>query len=174
LSGCETEVTFATSGGRLLVLTATDPEGETGADSVTIGVAEAPTNYPPTITVGDWPEPDPLGGEPGYDAEFPIAMSASASDPEGDTPITYEWRATSYEPGAATGIVWESDVVIGTEASLDWTPTDTPSLLVPDNCTVEDSYAGQRVRVTLVATDGLGNSAQRVLPDIYVYVCILI
>ncbi|PZA05796.1 PKD domain-containing protein [Meiothermus sp. PNK-Is4] len=173
-NGCNTTVSFSSTGPRTLTLTATDPQGLSTTASVSITINPAPPNLPPTITLGSL-SPG-VNYDDGYDWDTRLRASGSATDPEGNTPITYTWRATSYAPGGGTSTVFASNVVISgpttVSGDLDWTPSSTPSLFA--ECSAPNAYDGQIVRLTLTATDSLGNSSTRSLPDIKVYRCILI
>lgn len=172
-TGCDVTVTFHTVGSRTIQLAATDPEGAVDRVDVSIVVDAAPTNYPPSITVGNLP-PVNYNGD-GYDWSSTINVSASATDPEGDTPITYTWSATSYAAGSSTTL-YKSNVTIAgpttTTGNLSWTPSNDPSLFIPD-CTGSNAYYGQYVLLTLQATDSLGHSSSVNLPRLKVYRCIL-
>ncbi|MGC4115984.1 MAG: S8 family serine peptidase [Myxococcales bacterium] len=171
-SSCNTSVTFGSTGPRTLTLSATDPQGVTSSANVAITVTPPPANLPPTITLGALPPPNYSGG---YDWEVPIAVTASATDPEGNTPISYTWKATSLRPQSET--VFASEVVIAgpsASASLNWTPSATPSLLGDFAALGNDCYYGQVVRLTLHATDSLGNRSTRSVADIKIFRCILI
>ncbi|MCX7783497.1 MAG: S8 family serine peptidase, partial [Meiothermus sp.] len=173
-TGCNTTASFSTTGTRTLTLTATDPQGLSTSASVSITINPAPANLPPDITLGSL-SPGVNYNSDGYTWTTPLSASASASDPEGNTPITYTWRATSYAPGGSTSTVFASNVVVSgpttISGNLAWTPSNTPSLFAA--CSVTNAYNGQIVRLTLTATDSLGNSSTRSLPDIKVYRCTL-
>ncbi|GEM83244.1 S8/S53 family peptidase [Meiothermus hypogaeus] len=173
-SGCNTTASFATTGARTLTLTATDPQGLSTTASVSITINPAPANLPPNITLGNL-SPGINYNNDGYTWTTPLSASGSATDPEGNTPITYTWRATSYAPGGGTSTVFASNVVVSgpttSSGNLAWTPSSTPSLFAA--CSVTNAYNGQVVRLTLTATDSLGNSSTRSLPDIKVYRCTL-
>lgn len=62
----------------------------------------------------------------------------------------------------------------GTNANLNWTPSDNPTLLGILRFFGSSCYDGQIVRITLEATDSLGNKSTRTLRDVKVYRCILI
>lgn len=167
---CSSTVTFGSPGTRTLTLSASDPQGLSATASVTITITAPPANLPPVITLGSLP-PFNYNGD-GYDWNTAFAVTASATDPENNTPITFEWRATSYAPGGATSTVYASNVLIATTANLNWIPSSSPSLF-NTNCGLPTAYYGQIVRLTLFARDSLGNTSSRSLPDIKVYSCIL-
>jgi hypothetical protein len=172
-TGCNTTATFSSTGNRTLTLSATDPQGLSATPAtVLISVSAPPSNNPPTITLGSLP---PTNYGSGYAWDGPIGVSASATDPEGNTPISFTWKATSLRPNSST--VYASNVVIAgpsASANLNWTPQNNPSLLGDFAQFGNDCYDGQIVRLVLEATDSLGNRSTRALPDIRVYRCILI
>lgn len=174
-TGCNTDVSFATTGTRTLTLTATDPQGLSTSVSVSITINPAPANLPPNITLGSLSPASPNYID-GYSWSTRLTATGSATDPEGNTPITYTWRATSFRPNSTT--VWRSNITLSTSTTsgnLDWTPSSfNPSNLIGDFGDFgNDCYDGQVVRLTLTATDSLGNSSTRSLPDIKVYRCTL-
>ncbi len=175
-TGCNTEVTFASAGSRTLTLSSTDPQGLSSSATVTITINPAPANLPPVITLGSLSPAVNYNGD-GYSWETTLSATASATDPEGDTPITYIWRATSFRPNST--IVWRSDVVLSTSTTsgnLSWTPSsNNPDSLLGDFANLgNDCYSGQVIRLTLEARDSdlpAGNPSFRTLPDIKVYRC---
>jgi hypothetical protein len=174
LTGCDVHVVFKSRGTRTLRLSATDPQGLRASAAVSVTVTAPLTNSPPSIMLGSLP-PTNYNSD-GYRWDLPIAVTASAVDPEGNTPITYRWIATSYMVGGTTSTVFASNVQVSalttSGGNLNWTPIGTPSLFISD-CSSPSSFAGQIVRLTLVATDSLGNARQANLPDIKVYPCFL-
>ncbi len=178
LRGCELATTFATAGVRTLRLTATDPQGVAASATVRITVAPAPVNYPPEVTVGALPAPDFADG---LAWDHLITIASSATDPEGNTPLTYQWRVTTYRP-ASTTLVYASTVTVATTANLAWKPSATPGLFGDTVALGNACYNGQLVKLELVVTDSLGNATRRViadpslpgLPTLKIYRCILI
>lgn len=171
ITGCNVSRTFATEGARTLTLSATDTAGHTSTASVSITVTPPPTNYGPTTTSTTTLPPVNYDGK-GYVWTTPLSLSATATDPENDAPITYEWRATSFRPNSATP--YASNVLLGTTASVSWTPSSTPSLFGDFGALGGDCYSGQIVRITVRAKDGLGNAGSPItLPDVRVYRCTL-
>lgn len=172
---CNRRPTFASTGSRTITLTATDPEGLSSSESVTITVSPAPDNLPPTISMGNL-SPDASNYDDGYNWETTLTANASATDPEGDNPITYIWRATSFEPDSTT--VWRSNVQLSSSTSsgnLSWTPSSANlNDLLGSFAQLNSCYSGQVVRLTLEARDSLGNPSFRSLPDIKVYRCVLL
>lgn len=169
--GCELNHVFTTQGARTLTLTSTDTLGAASSASVTITVTPPPTNFPPVIgTTSRTP------AVKNYDAGFtwttPFTLTSSATDPEGNTPITYVWKATSFRPNSTT-VAYASNVTLGSSASMTWTPSSTPSLFGTFAQLGNDCYSGQTVRVRVEATDSLGNKTTSTLPDFKVYRCIL-
>ncbi len=172
-AGCNVTVKFNTVASRTLELRATDPQGAHRSTYVSIVVDAPPANYPPDIALGSLPAFNYNGD--GFKLSSSIGVTASATDPEGDTPITYTWIATSYQPESTTAVYARNVVVAGPTTAggaLTWTPSDTPSLFIPD-CTGAGgtAYFGQRVVVGLQATDSLGHSSLVTLPTFKVYRC---
>jgi hypothetical protein len=131
LAGCEVETTFPTLGARTLSLTATDPQGLSTTETVSITVVEPPDNLPPAVNVSS--------PQNGIDIGFfdTLTLNGSATDPEGNTPLTFEWVVN-----------WgEGDVVVGTTQSMTWSPDDT----IDFECDTTFN-----IRITLRVTDALG------------------
>jgi len=171
-NGCDTTATFASTGPRTLTLSAADPQGLSATATVSLAVTPPPSNLPPVITTGALP---PTNYNGGYAWDAPISVAAGATDPEGNNPISYAWRATSFRPNSTT--VWAADVTVqgpAATAGLSWTPASHPALFGDFADFGIDCYDGQTVRLTLRATDGLGNTATKTLPDVKVFRCILI
>lgn len=174
-TGCNITVNFSTPGPRTLTLSATDPQGLSQSVSVTITVNPPPANLPPNITLGNLSPSSPNYTD-GYRWDTRLTAPASATDPEGNTPITYIWKATSFRPNST--VVWRSDVTLSTSTTtgnLDWRPDqNNPNKLLGDFGDFGNAcYNGQTVRLTLIARDSLGNESRQSLPDIKVYVCTL-
>lgn len=109
-TGCELQATFTTNGARTLTLTGTDSLGASGSASVTVTVVDPPPNLPPNVQVTS----PANGATPPIDQA--ITLSATASDPEGNTPLTYQWTVK---------LGLNSEIVVGNTASLQWTPIST-------------------------------------------------
>ena len=171
VTGCDVIRSFSSQGARTLTLSATDAQGMTSTTSVAITVTAPPVNHPPTVQLTTTlPAVDYDGSGYKWTTSFPIA--ASATDPEDDVPITFEWRATSYRPNSTT--VYASDVTLASSASFAWTPSSTEALFGSFAELGNDCYSGQIVRISVRATDNLGNtSAPRSLPDLRIYRCTL-
>ncbi|MCP3142413.1 S8 family peptidase [Pyxidicoccus xibeiensis] len=169
VTGCDVRVTFATTGARTLTLTATDPQGFTGRATVSVNVTPAPINYGPTISFGALPAKT---YEDGYSSSVNFNLSASATDPEGNTPITYRWKATSYRPNTTTRYAGPVYITSATTASanLSWKPDNTPSLFGGFSVFGNACYNGQNVLLELEATDSLGNKSIRA-QTVKVYLC---
>lgn len=172
VTGCNVLRTFASQGARTLTLSATDAQGQTTSSAVNVTVTAPPMNHPPTASSTTTLPPVNYDGQ-GYAWSTPFALSATATDPEGDAPITYEWKATSFRPNSTTPFA--ENVTIGTSASFSWTPSTASAAMFGDFATFgNDCYDGQTVRISVRAKDSLGNTSNPVnLPDIEVYRCIL-
>jgi subtilisin family serine protease len=179
-TGCNLTVSFSTNGSRTLTLRATDPQGLSSTTSVSITITDPPPNLPPNITTFGPLSPSTPNYSGGFTWDTRFTAPASATDPEGDNPITYIWRATSYRPDNDS-VVWRSNVVLSTSTTsgnLDWTPSsNNPSdLLVGHSSSLPGSacYNGQLVRLELVARDSGGRESIRSFASIRIYRCILI
>lgn len=131
LAGCETEATFSTLGSRTVSLTATDPQGLSTTETVTVSVVEPPNNLPPAVSV--------TSPQNGIDIGFfeVLTFNGTAVDPEGNTPLSYEWIVN----------FGEGDVVVGTTQSMTWMAEDT----IEFEC--DKTWD---IRITLRVTDSLG------------------
>jgi len=131
--GCEVQATFATNGNRTLTLTGTDTLGATGSATVTVDVVDPPPNLPPSVQVTSPQD----GTAPPVDE--PLTLSGTAVDPEGGSPLTYQWtvKLGNLAP-----------IVVGTEATVEWTPLDTYPF---------DQEGTWTVEVRLNVTDPEGN-----------------
>jgi len=132
LTGCEVETSFSDNGERTITLTGTDPQGLSDTASVTFSVADPPANLPPTVRVTS-PE---NGGEIMFEA---MTLAGTATDPEDDTPLSFEWTA-SLDDGAP--------VVVGSAATVTWTPADT----------FDFGQGLNRLEIRLSVTDAEGNT----------------
>ncbi len=175
-TGCTLTVTFSTNGLRTLTLRATDPQGLSSTASVTITITDPPPNLPPTITTFGPLSPSTPNYDRGFTWDTTFTAPASATDPEGDNPITYIWRATSYRPD--DDVVWRRNVVLSTSTTsgnLSWRPSsNNPNNLLGDFSVFGNAcYNGQLVRLELVARDSRGNESTRSFPSIRIYRCII-
>jgi serine protease len=172
---CEFSYTFTTNGTRIIGLNATDSQGLAvfAPPGRTINVIDPPANLPPNINLGTLP---PFTYSGGYAWDVAIAITASATDPENNTPITYRWTATSYRPNSAT--LFAGPTVIqgfSTTSNLGWTPSlSNPSMFGTFTDFGNACYDGQPVKLMLEAKDSLGNTSSITLPNITVFRCILI
>ncbi len=131
VTGCDVDVVFASTGQRTLTLTATDPQGLSQSQTVSVNVVPPPSNLPPTVSISS--------PQNGIDIGLfdPISLNGSAVDPEGNNPLSYRWIIN----------FGDGDVVVGNTQSMSWTPEDD----IEPNC---DSTWD--IRITLEATDSLG------------------
>jgi serine protease len=134
VTGCEPSVQFSTIGSRTLTLKATDPQGLSESKQVAINVVAPPDNLPPAVSISS-----PQNGITINIFEL-VTLSGSATDPEGNNPITYEWSVN-----------WgEGKVIIGNSPTIAWDAFET----LQAEC--EGSWD---IRATLKATDSLGASS---------------
>lgn len=170
VTGCDVAVTFLSVGPRLITLTATDPHGDSASVSRSVNVSERPGNYAPNVTVGPLPR---LNYAWGYASDLPLTVSATATDPEGDTPLTFRWYVTTYQPNSTTA-VYSARAPLGASSptgSLSWLPDDTPSLFGTFDSLGNDCYQGQTVQLELEVTDRLGHMQSTAMPLFKVFVC---
>ena len=166
-NACIFNYAFTTQGVRTLTMTATDTQGQSTSASVMVTVTAPPANFPPVIGTTSLPPPN---YEAGYKASTVLPLRSSATDPEGNTPITYVWKATSFVPKSTT-VIHRSNITVGTSNSVDWTPASTAGFIGNTADFGNDCYDGQTVRIRVEATDSLGNTSSKTLPDIRVYAC---
>ncbi|MBX3263750.1 MAG: S8 family serine peptidase [Labilithrix sp.] len=168
---CNFSYAFPSQGTRTITLFASDSQSLASSTTVSVTVTAPPVNYPPTIGATTRTPTQVTYNGDGFPWQTAFSLSTSASDPEGNTPITYLWKATSFRPKTTT--VYASNVTIGSSDSVTWTPSSTPSLFGAFADLGNDCYQGQTVRVVVEATDSLGNTSTRTLPDFKVYRCTL-
>lgn len=131
-TGCALEASFSTNGTRTLTLVGTDPQGLTDTATVEINVIDLPDNLPPIVRVTS-PE---NGDETVLEA---ITLAGTATDPENDAPLSFEWTA-SLDGGAP--------LAVGNAASVTWTPSDT----------FDFGQGSLRLVIRLSVTDSEGNT----------------
>ena len=91
-TGCDLTVTLGTAGLRTLTVTASDAQGASHSDSVSVSVTACEGNCKPSALLTlDTPPDFTAGGYPGYYHTTVIAMTASGSDADGveDYPLSY-------------------------------------------------------------------------------------
>lgn len=170
VTGCDVTVTFPAMGARVVTLTATDAHGGTASVSRSVTVTAPPVNYAPNVTVGTLPAPT---YDVGYASDTTLVVAASATDPEGNTPLSFRWFATTFQPDSTTA-VYSSRAPLGPPAAtgaLAWRPDDTPSRFGTFGSLGNDCYQGQYVRLEVEVTDSLGNARTVALPMFKVFVC---
>ncbi len=171
---CEITHTFNTNGSRNIGLTATDSQGEDNLapPGRQINVIDPPANLPPNINLGALPA---TNFSDGYDWLSTIGITASATDPEGNTPIQYRWTATTLRPNSAT--VFAGPTVIANwsnTSNLSWNPSVSNPSMFGDFATFgNDCYDGQVVRLILEARDSLNNISSINVPNFTVFRCVI-
>lgn len=114
--GCDVNVTFTTNGPRLLSLTAVDPQGATHIATVNVVVGDTPANLPPSVEIRS--PANNLVISPFN----PLELRSTASDPEGATALSYEWKAIfPYNVRTGTGT---NTSIISTVDGEFWLPED--------------------------------------------------
>jgi hypothetical protein len=135
-TGCNTPITFASTGPRTLTLKATDAFGATGTATANITVLPAPANLPPVVNLTSPQNNINIG------PDSVIQLAGTATDPEGGV-VTLSWDVTGgYNPAAGTG---ETPKVITLPANGNWKPTDS---FTYTSCEVSDT-----LRLRLKARD---------------------
>jgi hypothetical protein len=135
VTGCNPNITFATTGSRTITLRGTDPQGAHGTDTAVINVVEQPANAPPAVTITS-----PTNGA-GLQPNTQITLRARATDPDGSATISYEW--VLIRANGTTVPLGTSSSANGGQTSLPWTPADD----VPAGC------GGRSARIRVHATD---------------------
>lgn len=135
LQGCAPQATFTSNGARTLTVTVTDEHGLSGTATVDVQVVDPPPTGPPNVTILQ-----PNDGA-GFDANTGQALEGVATDPDGGTPLSYDWYVTTFGG---------TDHAIGSGATLSWTPSDD----VPFTC------GGTQVDLRLEVTDPDGEVGQ--------------
>lgn len=130
VAGCEATVTFSTTGPRDIRVTGSDPQGSSADDTVRVEVV---INQPPEVQITAPASPEQV------DLTGTVALSATATDPEGDQPLEVQWTA-SLENSAP--------IVIGSSVAVDWTPEDSLDL----------SPGFVSISLCLTVTDPFGNT----------------
>lgn len=132
-----------------LYLTVTDPAGASKSTYVNLLVERAA----PAQNVAPSPVDitSPSSGDV-FSAGSTITLSGTASDPDGDSPLTYTWSAQVL--GAQFG------ALIGSGEVLHWTPSDT--------FTLPDGAFDLPILVTLSVKDPYGNTASDVIKIVVV------
>lgn len=177
--GCRHTLRFPPGvGNRTITLWATDPQGLTSSKSVVVIVMDF-SNQPPVITMGDLTPGPTEGGPsgPGYSSVDRLRVTARATDPEDDLPITYTWKVISYRPDPNPDDGREPEVwaraTISTRTdtgNLEWIPASTNPRVIGDwRDFPRDCDRGQKVVLQLEATDSRGNLSRMSLPPFIVY-----
>jgi serine protease len=134
VTGCEVEVTFTSNGTRTLTLTGTDPQGATGTATVSINVSDPPPNLPPAVRITS------PADNASINVNETMTLSGTATDPENQTPLTYQWTVKLNDG---------SPIEVGTDPSVQWKPSDTYDF------SGEGTY---RLEIRLNVTDPQGNT----------------
>jgi hypothetical protein len=136
-TGCQLQATFTTFGPRIITLTATDEKGQTAKTTRSFNVQfDPPPQSPPFVDITN-----PAAGA-SLDPGTPIKLTATATDPDGSTELSYEW---SVKVGTTTK-------VLGTTKEMWWTPGHDVSF----NC------GGATATLTFKATDPDGTGSASV------------
>jgi hypothetical protein len=116
--GCNPLLTFNTSGWRLLTVTGTDADGLQDSDSVWIEVITGPASGPPQVTI------HAPGHSNLYPRTVPLTLTGSAHDPDGKSPIQFEWILSGpYLYGGSPQVIATNSANNDQQVSLTWTPS---------------------------------------------------
>jgi serine protease len=143
-TGCEPTVSFSSVGTRTLTIQATDPQGRTGEETVTINVQPEPINPPPNKVTISSPKANVDPGSAGI-----VTLAGSAEDPKGD-PVTLEWFAAKQDLDTSNNPI-ES---FGADIKLN--PDATGKVNILTALGIECGYH-VNIRITLAASDPQGN-----------------
>jgi serine protease len=133
LQSCTGPVTFNTNGFRTITLSGQDSYGNQGSAAVMITVVDPAPNSPPGVVIS---APTP---EQSFFIGNAVGLAGSAVDPDGKTPITYEWRFQ--------GDACPQEVMIATGANASW---DTAQAALAKVCGTQQAGYGT---IRLYATD---------------------
>lgn len=141
VQGCSPQVSFSSTGIHSVTLTGEDPNGASGSATHVFAVLAPPANVGPSVVFTN-----PVNNAyvlPGQ----ATPLKAIATDPDGQSPINYQWTASG---GGITGqaLLGSTSGASGAESTLSWTPAD----VVPGNC------GASNVTITVIATDPDGQS----------------
>lgn len=153
VQGCSPVLTFATPGQRTLYVHGTDADGLSDFDWVSIDVQTGAATGPPQVTIVD----------PGYGTMFPrtapVGLVGEATDPDGKSPIQYEWVLTGpYVYGGSPVVIGTASGANGQQVSLSW----TPSTHVAATC------GGVALQLELRAIDADGEQATSPSQPLYI------
>lgn len=117
-TGRHPQVSFSTTGSRIITLTATDSDGEKGKDTVTINVINAPPNSPPVVTIL-YPKNDAA-----LDPYTTVTLIGKADDPDNKSPLTYKWELA--ESRTKRFVLGTGTINDGQQTTLQWKPSQYP------------------------------------------------
>jgi len=140
VNACTPQVAFATNGPRTITLTGKDAQGATAQATVTITVADPPAAPAPIVTIDNLKDGDHRL------STQPMTLKATATDPEGKSPMSYRWTVKygKTEKTIATG-----NSRNGRQFRVSWKPYDD----VPHTC------GSQPVTLSLYVVDPDGDKA---------------
>ncbi|MCB1057282.1 MAG: hypothetical protein KDD11_17415 [Acidobacteria bacterium] len=115
--GCSPVFTFSSPGWRIMTVTGTDADGLQGSDSIWIQVLNAAQSGSPQVTIL----------APGYGSAYPrtasLTLVGKALDPDGKSPIQYEWVLKGpYLYGGSEVVIGTTSGANGQAQSLTWSP----------------------------------------------------
>jgi hypothetical protein len=147
-TGCEISAVFSSVGARTLTVTASDPQGLTNAQTVSVNVLPTPANPPPNpVTIMT---PKAGNGSPGDNTGL-WTLTGTATDPAGD-PVTLEWFAAMQfaDRGVPTGD-------FGPNVKLTLDAQNKVDVIAALGLECADQGYSVNIRITLVASDPLNN-----------------
>ncbi len=147
-TGCEISAVFSSLGARTLTVTASDPQGLTNTQTVTVNVLPTPANPPPNpVTILS-----PKAGDGSPSDAFGLwTLTGTATDPAGD-PVTLEWFAA--QQPIANGIP-SGDFGANTKLALD--AQSKVDVIAALGLECADQGYNVNIRITLVASDPQNN-----------------
>lgn len=138
-TGCDPQITFASTGARTLTLTGTDAFGATGTTTVNVTVLPPPANLPPVVNLTNPKNNVQVG------PDSLLTLAGTATDPEGGA-VTLSWDVTrNYNPSNPNA---GTPIPITLPANNTWKPTDS----FPVGC-----ETSELIRLRLRARDAQNN-----------------
>ncbi len=136
-TSCFGSVIFQTNGWRTLTVSGKDEYGLESSASVSVNVVDPISNAPPTVAITS---PSPEQGLPNTST---VQLVGSAVDPDGKTPLAYEWR---FKGDSCT-----QEVSIATGATASWNIDQSAA----QNVCGTTAYGGGTIYLYVTDPDGM-------------------